>query len=403
MNMLEKAVKILESPVCDHCLGRQYGQLLSGMSNQERGKLIRLAAAMSIDNEKAKTDMDMSNFTGINFHNLEAEEAKPKECSICGGIFQKLGKYAEKIRRAGSRFEYSTFVVGTKLSYDLLAREESLWEKAGIDYVEPLKAEINREIGKHVEKITGRKFMQKEPDAVFLIDMSTGTVTADIKPLFIYGEYQKLRRGIPQTRWPSGKYKTSVEQIIAKPFMKACGGRSHKFHGMGREDIDARCLGWRPFVLEIEKPLKRSIDIAKAGKKISSAVRARNLRMSDVAEIRRIKEARPWKTYVAKVSCTQGFAKTDIAKIRLLKTQILQQTPLRVLHRRADIRRKRIVREIKAKIQGKNLILTITGDAGLYIKELVSGDSGRTKPSLAEILEKDCICKELDVVKIHII
>ena len=34
----------------------------------------------------------------------------------------------------------------------------------------------------------------------------------------------------------------------------------------------------------------------------------------------------------------------------------------------------------------------------IYIKELVSSDSGRTKPSFAEILGTEAICIELDVV-----
>ena len=40
-------------------------------------------------------------------------------------------------------------------------------------------------------------------------------------------------------------------------------------------------------------------------------------------------------------------------------------------------------------------------DGGLYIKELISGDDGRTKPSVSSILNKNCICKELDVLKVH--
>ncbi|MDP6641711.1 MAG: hypothetical protein QF381_04675, partial [Nitrososphaerales archaeon] len=43
--------------------------------------------------------------------------------------------------------------------------------------------------------------------------------------------------GIPQTRWPSGKYKTSVEQIAAKPYLTKTKGTGTKFHGAGREDI----------------------------------------------------------------------------------------------------------------------------------------------------------------------
>ena len=32
--------------LCDHCLGRQFAQLLSGFTNAERGRALRLALAM---------------------------------------------------------------------------------------------------------------------------------------------------------------------------------------------------------------------------------------------------------------------------------------------------------------------------------------------------------------------
>jgi len=47
-------------------------------------------------------------------------------------------------------------------------------------------------------------------------------------------------------------------------------------------------------------------------------------------------------------------------------------------------------------------IIFVTTEAGLYIKELISGDKGRTQPNLSELLQNECVCKELDVVKIHL-
>ncbi len=39
--------------------------------------------------------------------------------------------------------------------------------------------------------------------------------------------------------------------------------------------------------------------------------------------------------------------------------------------------------------------------SGLYIKELITGDNGRTKPSVSELLEIKAIPKDLDVLKIE--
>src|SRR3989344_5139549 len=74
-DVIEKAQKILQQPVCDHCLGRQFGQLLTGYDNEQRGSIIRTMAAMSVDNEKGDIHgIDMSNFHNYKFHNLDVKE-----------------------------------------------------------------------------------------------------------------------------------------------------------------------------------------------------------------------------------------------------------------------------------------------------------------------------------------
>jgi tRNA pseudouridine synthase 10 len=403
MNIIEKAERILKQPVCDNCLGRQFGQLLHGYNNEERGRIIRTIAAMSVDNEKEKTDIDMSNFRGFSFHNLDLKEKfNTKTCSLCNGIFENVEKFADKAIKKAAKLEYKTFLVGTKLSFDLITKEEDLWERVGIDYCEPLKAEINREVGKIIEKNAHKRFNPKAPDINFIVDVGKNSVSVEINPLFIYGEYQKLIRGIPQTKWPSGKYKTSVEQIIAKPFMLATRGKAHKLHGLGREDIDARCLGWRPFVLEIVKPERRNIDLKKLAKKIKKGINVRNIKFSHMDEVRKIKEAKSDKTYKATVACDKKITKKDLKKLSQLVTTIRQQTPQRVLHRRSDRTRKRSVKSIKTRfINGKKFIMVVRGEAGLYVKELISGDNGRTQTSVSELLGCKCTCKELDVIKIE--
>ena len=46
--------------------------------------------------------------------------------------------------------------------------------------------------------------------------------------------------------------------------------------------------------------------------------------------------------------------------------------------------------------------MTIKTEGGLYIKELISGDNGRSTPSISEILENPTICKSLDVIEVGI-
>jgi tRNA pseudouridine synthase 10 len=45
--------------------------------------------------------------------------------------------------------------------------------------------------------------------------------------------------------------------------------------------------------------------------------------------------------------------------------------------------------------------LTVRAQAGTYIKELVSGDGGRTEPCVAGVLGAGAACVELDVLDIH--
>jgi tRNA pseudouridine synthase 10 len=44
--------------------------------------------------------------------------------------------------------------------------------------------------------------------------------------------------------------------------------------------------------------------------------------------------------------------------------------------------------------------LTLETESGTYIKELISGDKGRTKPSISEMIGVPCNVTQLDVIKI---
>lgn len=402
----EKAEKILQQGyVCNHCLGRQFAQLLTGYENEERGKIIRdfLAVALESGEDLA---MDLSNFDSYDFRFVDFKKSKKnKKCIICDNLFEEIDKYVKKASKKLKKIGFNNFLVGTKVSKDLITKEEDLWEKVGINWCEPIKSELNRLIGKELEEKFEKPVEFKKPEVLVIINLKEEKVEIDINSLYIYGEYNKIVRNIPQTRWPSDKYKTSVEEIMAKPLMKQIGGTDHKFHGMGREDIDARCLGWRPFVLEILEPKKRDVKKKKFRKDVNKTkkVKIKNLELVDSDVVEKIKSQKPDKTYKTVVKLEDEVKKEDLEKISLLEgKRIYQETPNRVLHRRSDRLRKRIVKEIEWKKLGKKKIeLEITAEAGTYIKELVSGDKGRTYPSVSEILRTDAEVEELDVTKVH--
>jgi tRNA pseudouridine synthase 10 len=116
---------------------------------------------------------------------------------------------------------------------------------------------------------------------------------------------------------------------------------------------------------------------------------------------RKLKEAAPDKSYRAIVALDKPIKKAELKSLLKLVGTIHQRTPERVLHRRAELMRKREVKKLKWKyINGKKFELDVTGSSGLYIKELISSDNGRTKPSVSELLGRKAVCKALDVIDI---
>ncbi len=422
MKIDEKVIELLKDGyVCDNCLGRIIGNLLSGLSNKERGNILRYYLAFLIDSGE-KIDADLSNFYGIKFRNAKLGIKNPEKCKICKNFFpEKIDEVAKNIAKKLKGIEFDTFIVGSIPSDEILKTEERVFETVGTEFVESIKSEINREVGKRIEKLTKKKFTLKNPDVTILVDLNMDTTRIQIRSLYVFGGYKKLARGIPQSEWICRKcegkgctyckgegklYKTSVQGIIEKPLLKAVDSKKSRFSGAGREDIDARCLDYRPFVIELVKPVKRKIDLKKIEKEInkSKKVKVKKLKIMEFGRevIRKIKTERYDKTYLADI----GFEKNiDKKKLKLLKQltkePILQKTPLRVVHRRADKFRKRSVKKVLWKAKGKMLQLKVTAESGLYIKELITGDEGRTKPNVSDILENKVRKISLDVIKIH--
>jgi len=109
------------------------------------------------------------------------------------------------------------------------------------------------------------------------------------------------------------------------------------------------------------------------------------------------------KSYKAEVEFQKELDKEDIAMIKSLEGKaIAQKTPKRVAHRRANLVRHRRIKKIDVKeAEGRCVVLVVTAEAGTYIKELISGDEGRTEPSIAGLLSTKAQCKGLEVTEIE--
>lgn len=443
------AEKVLKTGyVCDNCLGRQFGQLLSGYTNKERGTAIRTVLAMSMErgeiplNENHGTGAPSGsayvenhstivpsfsayaeNFANIKFRLLKVppkqkETEKQLSCWVCGDIFEKIGEITQRATDELKGVEFETFHIGVTLSKKMLDNEEKLWEASGIDYCESIKTEIGREVGKQLSRDLKKAVDLKNPDIVLLLNLEKNAIELTLNPIYFIGKYKKLAK-IPQTTWYcprchgvgcdncswTGRLaKTSVQEIVAEPFLKATKGNGTRFHGAGREDADVLCLDWREFVIEILEPKIRKIDLKKIKFKAADAkkVQVSGLKIARKEEIVQVKEKKAHKTYKMVVSLEKPINQKDLKGLNDLKTIVSQRTPQRVMHRRADIVRRRKVLSIKAKlINPKTIEIEIETEAGLYVKELVTGDDGRTKPSVSGILGVGASVKDLNVIGIE--
>jgi len=179
---------------------------------------------------------------------------------------------------------------------------------------------------------------------------------------------------------------------------------------MGREDIDAAMLGdGRPFVLELRKPRKRDIDLDIIADKINSEnnnrIRITNLSFVPRARVAELKSTICDKTYRVDVSIPATLSIESLKKgaQRLTGTVVEQRTPTRVSHRRADLIRPRSIEYVDVKSFTEGTVeLEIRAQHGTYIRELVSGDMGRTDPSLSSLVASECKVEVLDVLNLHL-
>ena len=382
-----------ERSLCDACLGRLFGKLGHGHTNEERGAAVR-----------------------------DVARAGTGPCWLCEGLSSRYDALARLVAKKLGLWDYGTFVIGSKVDPEAQAREEALWSELGLTGPEPMKSEINREVGKRVCDLVGKEPSLTNPDILAIVDPAFDHVDLVVNPLYFRGRYRKLVRGIPQTRWPcnrcrgkgcakcggTGKmYPTSVEEILAAAVMAETGGSGHALHGMGREDIDARMLGsGRPFVLEIKEPRRRRINLAGARDRVNASgqVEVDAFVPATRQDVLAVKSDRADKTYRVLVRFAAPVEEAKLKKeLSILEAQpIAQRTPTRVVHRRADTTRHRSVKRAEVlSTDGAVAELRVTAEAGSYIKELVHGDQGRTKPSLADQLGVACEVLELDVLDVH--
>ncbi|MEC7698025.1 MAG: tRNA pseudouridine(54/55) synthase Pus10 [Candidatus Thermoplasmatota archaeon] len=396
------------APFCLSCLGRSVGLVGFGLDNRERGlemaNLIEISSGIDTDKELI---------------------CDSEDCKICDGLIGEIDNFIDLSCDSILDYSLETFKIGTIVDKDILDTESEFSKIFGLNLSETIKSQLNREIGIGVFQNLDISARLDRPDSTIIIDTRYDTINLEIKSIFIEGKYNKYDRTIPQTHWPCSKckgrgcrlcnntgqlYPDSVQSLVAAPFMKATHSTENLFHGMGREDIDAAMLGsGRPFVLELRRPKVRDIDLDKMQMEINTVnkdrIRVSNFKLVSRSRVAELKNTVCDKSYRVEVSVPEELSIESLKNgaQRLKEKLVKQRTPTRVAHRRADLIRPRFVESVKVLSFEQGMVeLEIKAQHGTYIRELVSGDMGRTVPSFSSLVDGACKVEVLDVLNLHL-
>ncbi|XP_034949505.1 tRNA pseudouridine synthase Pus10 [Chelonus insularis] len=257
--------------------------------------------------------------------------------------------------------------------------------------------------------------------------------------IFIGGRYSKLSRQLSQTPWfinGEKKMETSVQDLLSDIIVNYTKADAIKFLSSGREDVDVRTINLgRPFAIELINPkitkalsgkLKEMVDEINASTKLIRITS--EMKILSPLDLKKLKEGENEKTKFYRALCIvkdESCNSLDLDSLQNIKNlEIVQKTPLRVLHRRPFTPRIRVIHAMRGRwltsdeklkvkkrytntnvdqcLLDKLFIIDVKTQAGTYVKEFVHGDFNRTKPSLCDVLGVEVDIVALDVTGINI-
>ena len=324
---------------------------------------------------------------------------------------------ARNVAALRQEVEFATFWLGTRVPGPI-EKEEAM----------ALRYEVNHRVGLRVIELCPDLVpTPQRPDARVTLHLKDERATIKVRSLYFYGRYLKFSRKIPQSKWPcrrchgrgcavcnfTGKrFQQTVEEMLGAKLLPVAKAVGTKLHSVGREDVDARMLGdGRPFVIELLDPKVRTFDIGHVegefNREHGDDAAVRQFQRADTAMMERVNSLEPEKSYRAVVECLSPAPRAAVERLASLAgTTVGQETPCRVLHRRANKIRRRLIRTCALELPPhddpvRRFEMVLRVQSGTYIKELISGDEGRARPSVASLLDRPCQCVELDVLDVH--
>lgn len=429
--LAENVIDILTRyPLCNRCLGRLYAYLGRGLDNAERGKALKIYTIMElhrriVEGDNSALDKLKSVIPNIKIPiqplldvlNVDIDKRilnEVRKCFICNDtIDEVINSYSKYIAQHIVETSRRSFLVGVIVPNDILERENSIVKEFQIKYWENIKRELKREIGKRVQEATKINVDFDRPDVIYIVDMIRNSIKIELPSLLIFGYYLKFGRNISQNIWfrenGSRKYPTSIEDA-ARYASSIVSAKDVALHIAGREDVDVRVLGnGRPLVIEFKNPLKRDVGLSELESTLNNFSRWIKFKIvMNVGRefVSRLKQSASisFKIYRAIVLTENIVAPDKIVELEhsFRGLVVFQRTPLRILRRKKDTLRKKKVFSIKILQLAPNLFeIFIKCEGGLYVKEFITGDNGRTSPSFSQFLGTQARCLELDVLYVH--
>jgi tRNA pseudouridine synthase 10 len=308
----------------------------------------------------------------------------------------------------------------------MFEREDSIRARFKIRGRENIRKQFIRELGKKLEKITGKTLEQISPDlAIHIVIVNQDTndthnsndydktlqqrISLKGTPIFLSGRYVKTTRGLPQKKDTCQKYSgrgcslyshlgisqfdNSIETIIGRKLIQITRGDSTKFSWLGGEDKDSLVLGkGRPFVVHITHPkvmrLKKDLIIKENG--LYAVIKQQSQKGSF-----QLPTHFTTKTKIT-IHAEQKLPNKQLATL----SNVLQNSEVS-LRAKSKILKKKIYSVQVEQIDEKRFILTVTADGGLFIKQFVGGQQ-YSEPNISKIIGTKCECVAFDVLEVYV-
>ncbi|MEM0056901.1 MAG: hypothetical protein QXH96_00235 [Candidatus Geothermarchaeota archaeon] len=203
---MSKLIKLAEKLLsrhylCDSCLGRLFGGLSVGLSNKDRGHILKEIVKMDLHlrllngkrvprkllyslicNYGCDDVKELASKLGLRVICRADSSRFKRECELCGNLLCNTFEIAKSISEKLLHYEFNKYLVGIKAVLELEKREEEFKKKYGLWFGESIRNEMSREIGKHIKAIfketTGKEIYYDplDPEVIIIYEVRNGTI-----------------------------------------------------------------------------------------------------------------------------------------------------------------------------------------------------------------------------------